>query len=146
MSESNFTEEIVWNGTASAWLYFYQYIFIFIVAVVLSYYFSWALFVGAIIMLLFVLDAKMMRYEVTDKRVSFSPSLFDREPNSVSLEDIKGFFIIDAKPWSYFSLGTLILIEDFTEEAHPCLKSIKNPQILMRMIKRLAKEQGAELG
>ena len=118
----------------------------FVVAVVLSFYYSWALFVGAIIMLLFVLDAKMMKYEVTDNRVIFSPSLFDREPNSVSLNDIKGFFIIDAKPWSYFSLGTLILIEDFSEEAHPCLKSIKNPQILMRMIKRLAKEQGAELG
>jgi hypothetical protein len=145
MNKTISIQNIHWSGRSSSWLYFYEYLFFIIAAIGLSYFFSMVIWAGLALIILFMINAKMMWHEVTDEAVNFSASLFDRDSNTVYLKEIKGFYIIDAKPWSFFSLGTLILIEDYSEEAHPCIKCIKNPHKLMRLIKRLANEQGAEL-
>lgn len=68
-----------------------------------------------------MLDSKTMKYQLFDDSVYFSASLFDQESGSVLLAEVKDVFVMDAKPWSCFDLGTVLFILDHQDAAHPCV-------------------------
>jgi hypothetical protein len=138
-------QELKWESRSSWFLYAYQYLFLLAVTVGLLFIVPGFAWVPLVVALLFVIDAITMKYEVYDDHVSLSASLFYREATTVELKDVVAFHVLDVPPWNVFSLGTVILITDFTVAEHPCIKCIKDPAKLARLIRRLAIKQGASL-
>jgi len=103
------------------------------------------MYLPVVALIALMIDAKTMRYELTAGSFFISGSLFHRESDTISLNDIVGLHVIDAKPWSFLSLGTVLLITDFSQESHPCAKAVINPYGLAKKIEMLAIKQGAEL-
>lgn len=123
----------------------YNYIVLLVMSMVLMFWIK--ILAGIPIMLMIALfrDAKTMQYELTDKTLYISASFLDEESSIVKLEDVKGFYIIDRQPWSFFSLGTVLVITDIEAESHPCIKCIKQPYQLAKKIKRYALKNGANI-
>ena len=136
---------VVWKSKSSAWLYFYQNAFFFGAAFVLSYWNPLLSLLPLAGLVMFIVDAKTMKYELSESEIYFSPSLFDREAATLSLEDIVGLYVVDQQPWSFFSLGTVLLLTDFTNNEQPCIKCVKNPYKLAELIKRQALSSGAKI-
>lgn len=84
-----------------------------------------------------------MRYTISGSEVYFSPSIGDKEAITVKLTDILEIQIVDRPPWSFFRLGTLILITDPDSEYQPCMKCIDDPRALARRIRRAGQAAGA---
>jgi hypothetical protein len=138
-------KNIVWRARSSFLLYLYQYLVLIVIAIILYSYTSSIIYLPVVVLIALLIDAKTMRYELTAKSFFISGSLFHRESDTVSLKDIIGLHVIDAKPWSFFSLGTVLLITDYSQDSHPCAKAIINPYGLASKIEMLAIKQGAEL-
>ena len=124
-------KRLIWDSRSSAFLYIYHYVFFLLVAVGLNYWNPIYSVVPLIGLVAFIIDAKSMKYEVTDEKVRFSPSLFDKESAVVPLKDIVGFYVVDEPPWSWFSLGTVLLITDLNASEQPCIKCIKIQKSLL---------------
>lgn len=135
----------IWKSRSSALLYIFHYAVLLVIAI--GFYYVKEILAVFVLVALFslMLNAKTMRYELSEKSIYFSASLLDKESANIMLKDIVGFYVIDEPPWSFFSLGTVLLVTDFSEDEHPCIKCIKNPEKLAELIKYHALKQGAEI-
>lgn len=137
--------KIISKGTSSALLYFYHYIVFFVASLTLYFWGNFFSMISTLMVLVFVIDAKTMKYELTDTTLHISGSLWDRESTIVKLCDVKGFCVIDRQPWSFFSLGSVLVIVDMNAESHPCIKCIKDPLKLAKVIKNYALRNKAQI-
>lgn len=136
---------VISQGRSSAFLYVYHYVALVVLALVLHAWIKILVGIPLVLIWGFFKDARSMNYEVTDKTLTISSSLLDKESTVVNLEDVKGFYVVDRQPWSFFSLGTVLVIVDLDAEAHPCIKCIKNPFKLAEIIKKHAIANGARI-
>lgn len=137
--------KIILTGTSSAFLYTYEYIVLLCISFGLMFWIKILAGIPILLMIALFRDAKTMHYELTHKNLYISASFLDEETTIVKLEEVKGFYIVDRQPWSFFSLGTVLVITDIEAESHPCIKCIKQPCQLAKTIKRYALKNGAEL-
>ncbi len=137
--------KIISAGTSSAFLYIYHYIVLLAISLALMFWIKILAGIPVLLMIALFRDAKTMHYELTDKTLYISASLLDEETTIVKLEDVKGFYIVDRQPWRFISLGTVLVITDVEAESHPCIKCIKNPFQLAKIIKRYALKNGANI-
>lgn len=143
-SEKSMTNKSSWTGQTSPFLYLYHYLGSFFLAFVASRYIdnvAFAVATGVSIYLVF--RARSMKYSLSGDKIHFSPSLEDKEALTVDLKDVVEICVVDRMPWGMLKLGTVILIVDETEEAHPCIKCVPFPHALAMKIKRVAQEAGA---
>ncbi|WP_415896029.1 hypothetical protein ACMXYQ_07055 [Neptuniibacter sp. PT34_22] len=138
--------KIKWKARSSYLLYFYQYLVLLVIALVLNQYSNLLASLAILAIAVLLIDAKTMRYEVSDSQAFVSGSLLERESYEIDLKDVVDIYVLDEKPWSFFSLGTVLLVIDPHDEAHPCIKAVKNPYEIASKIETLAVKQGAVLG
>ncbi len=136
---------ILWNSSSSVMLYSYQYAFCIVIGLVLYQFDPRLILLSVGIVLILGLDALTMKYELTKNDIYISSSLLDREDATVELKDIVGLALLQPFFFKFFNLGTVLLVTDFESQYQPCIKCIKNPKKLERMIKRQAISCGAEL-
>lgn len=137
--------KIISAGTSSAFLYIYEYSVLLVISMALMFWIKILAGIPILLMIALFRDAKTMHYELTDKTLYISASFLDKETTIVKLEEVKGFYIVDRQPWSFFSLGTVLVITDVEAESHPCIKCIKQPYQLAKTIKRYALKNGASI-
>jgi len=138
-------DKIISQGKSSALLYLYQYIPLLVMSFALHFWIKILAGIPLVLMWVLFKDARTMHYELTAKELYISPSFLDRETTIVKLEDVKGFYVVDRQPWSFFELGTVLVIVDLDADAHPCIKCIKDPFKLAKTIKKYALENGARI-
>ena len=125
-------------------LYFYHYFVVAAFAYVASRYIGIIAYgVGFFIIILMVLNARSMQYEISREEIRFSPSMYDKEEVVVKVKDIVEILVIDRNPWSLLNLGTVMTVID-DEEMQPCIKCVKYPKDLARKIKYAALAAGAQ--
>ena len=134
----------IWKSRSSLFLYLYHYLFLVISAFILLYFAAYLVILPVIILLILVIDARTMKYELSEDAVYFSASLF-RSKFELKLKDLVGVYVIDEAPWNRLSLGTVLLMTDFSTDAHRCIKCIKDPKKLGLDIRNAATKQGAKL-
>ena len=91
-----------------------------------------------------VIDARTMKYELSEDTVYLSASLLGSK-SELKLKDLVGVYVIDEAPWNRLSLGTVLLMTDFSGDAHRCMKCVKDPKKLGLDIINAATKQGAKL-
>lgn len=138
-------DKIISAGTSSAFLYIYEYSVLLLISFGLMCWIKILVPIPIFLMIALFRDAKTMHYELTDKTLYISASFLDEETTIVKLEDVKGFYIVDRQPWSFFLLGTVLVITHVEAESHPCIKCIKQPYQLAKIIKRYALKNGANI-
>ena len=139
----NSNKAVLWKGNSSIFLYFYQYLFFVILGVALYYLNEKLVFIPLLAVISFILDARSMKYTLTTESVYISGSLFDNESETIDLKDIISIYTVYNPPWSYISLGTVILITNYGDELHPCIKAVKDPYKLAKKIEMYALLKGA---
>ncbi len=92
--------------------------------------------IPVVIAVVMMIDAITMRYELTKDAMYISSSLLEREDMVVALENVAAVLILQPSFFKFFSLGTVLLITDISDEAHPCIKCVSDPQKLERTIQR----------
>lgn len=137
--------KVIWKSRSSGLLYIYHYLLFIAVAIGLNYVNPLLSLLPIIGLACFFIDSKTMKYEVTEDEVFFSASFLDRESAEINLKDIVGFYLVDEPPWNLFSLGTLLLVTDLTSDQQPCIKCVKNPEKIARLIKKHAAQCGADI-
>lgn len=116
----------------------------FFLAFVVSNYIgnaSFAVATGLCMYLFF--ESRSMKYNLSNEEMYFSPSLGDKEALSVNLKDVIEICVVDRMPWGILNLGTVILVVNEEDEAHPCIKCIPYPHELATKIRRAAQAVGA---
>ncbi|MCD8546919.1 MAG: hypothetical protein LRY38_00365 [Aeromonadaceae bacterium] len=88
-------------------------------------------------------QALSMRYQLSPNSLYFSPSLEDKVPLTLPLDEILHIYVIDRAPWRWLNLGTVILMVDPNNDAQPCMKCLPHPARLAESIKAAAESCGA---
>ena len=127
---------VIWKSRSSFLLYIYQYAFCLVLGYTLNIFDSRLTLIPVVIAVVMMIDAITMRYELTKDAMYISSSLLEREDMVVALENVAAVLILQPSFFKFFSLGTVLLITDISDEAHPCIKCVSDPQKLERTIQR----------
>lgn len=136
---------IIWQGRCSLLVYLYPYFFLAICAVSLFPIHPLLSAAALAIMAGLVIDAWSTRYTLTKDQIMISGGLLGSAPTGLNLKDIVNIYVIDETPWHVFSVGWILLVLNEDDDAHPCLRCVRQPLKVGALIEKAALKAGAKI-